>query len=231
VRVDGDFDRALSITMKVVSEDPRFYLMNSVNPFRIEGQKTSAFEIFEQLGGIIPDFVVLPVGNAGNISAYWKGFNELRKWGITRKVPRMIGVQAAGAAPIAQAYSRGEKRVIPWKDPKTVASAIRIGNPVSWRKALTAIQESKGASLAVTDEEIMAARNSLASDEGIFVEAASAAPIAALSKIKESVGRDSTVVCIATGNGLKDQESVHVEIEKAPLASDAVSLLRALVNR
>ncbi len=198
--VDGNFDAALKLVFRLVRSHSEFYLVNSVNPFRIEGQKVAAFEIFEQLGEA-PDYVVLPVGNAGNISAYWKGFKELKASGISRKLPKMIGVQAEGAAPIAEAVSRGGE-MKPWPEPNTVATAIRIGNPVSWRKALAAIAESGGTALTVSDQEILAAREELATKEGLLVEAASAAPAAALKKLK--LPKRATVVCIATGSGLKD---------------------------
>src|SRR5439155_10307324 len=163
------------------------------NPYRIEGQKTVSFEIYEQLGFIVPDYVVLPVGNAGNISAVWKGFKELGEWGITERLPRLVGVQAAGASPIANAFEKGDEMVSPVASPETAASAIRIGNPASWKKALAAIRESGGMALAVTDDQILAARRELAEREGIFVEAASAAPIAALSLMRGKIQRGATV--------------------------------------
>jgi threonine synthase len=198
--VRGNFDDALRVVFDLVKKDRRFYLVNSVNPFRIEGQKVVAFEIYEKLGRV-PDYVIAPVGNAGNLSAIWKGFRELKAWGIVRSSPRMIGVQAEGAAPLATAFM-GHRRYRPWKDPRTAASAIRIGNPVSWKKAMRAIEESGGAAATVSDEEILRAREALGREEGLLVEAASAAPIAALRKLH--IPRESTVVCIATGNGLKD---------------------------
>jgi len=198
--IQGNFDRALATVFDLVRKDDRFYLMNSVNPFRIEGQKVTAFEIYEQLGGV-PDYVVLPVGNAGNISAIWKGFKEIRSLGIADTVPRMIGVQAEGAAPLAAVVSSGTP-FTPLKEPHTIASAIRIGNPVSWKKALKAIEESGGNAIVVNDDEIIEAKGRLAQEEGLLVEAASAAPFAALVRLK--LPRDARVVCIATGNGLKD---------------------------
>ena len=198
--VDGNFDRALGTVLELVRTDSRLYLVNSLNPFRIEGQKITAFEIIEQLGDV-PDYVVLPVGNAGNISAIWKGFRELRDLGATEGAPKMVGVQAEGAAPLVAAAASG-KPLEPLRDPRTVASAIRIGNPVSWKKALRAIGESGGRALVVSDEEIMRAKERPAGDEGLLVEAASAAPFAALEKLKPP--RGASVVCIATGNGLKD---------------------------
>ena len=219
IRVDGDFDSALSITLKVAAEIKELSVMNSVNPYRIEGQKTNAYEIYEQLGFKAPDYVVLPVGNAGNISAIWKGFKELKEWGISGALPKMVGVQAAGAQPLVEAFERGRDSVIPVQ-PKTIASAINIGNPASWKKALAALRESKGMALAVADEETIAARMDLASSEGIFVEPASAVPLAALKKLKGKIDRDATVVCICTGNGLKDQESVKVNLDSTPMVAN-----------
>ena len=220
--VAGNFDAALNLVFELVKKHREFYLVNSVNPFRIEGQKVAAFEIYEQLGEV-PDYLVLPVGNAGNISAFWKGFKELKLSGISRKLPRMIGVQAEGAAPIAEAVSNGGD-VRPWPEPNTVASAIRIGNPVSWRKALNAIKESGGTALTVSDQEILDAREELATKEGLLVEAASAAAAAALPKLK--FPRRSIVACIATGNGLKDVADHKLRMDVSPVES-AESLARA----
>jgi threonine synthase len=223
--VAGNFDDALRVVFELVRMDSRFYLVNSVNPFRIEGQKVTAFEIYQQLGRV-PDYVVLPVGNAGNISAIWKGFRELRESGVTRSSPKMIGVQAEGASPLAAAVASG-KGLEPWKDPHTVASAIRIGNPVSWKKAVRAIKESGGRAVTVSDEEIMDARQRLASEEGLLVEAASAAPFAAIRKL--GFPKSSNVVCIATGSGLKDLldhgTQRHIEeVEDAAAISSAIGL-------
>jgi threonine synthase len=224
IRVSGDFDSALELMALEANKRRDLYIVNSLNPFRIEGQKTGAYEIFEQLGRKIPDYVILPVGNAGNISAYWKGFSELKKWGITDKTPKMIGVQATGASPLTQLFRRGDDNLVKWDNPETVASAIRIGNPVSWRKALAAVRESNGQFLAVTDREILQAQRDLASNEGIFVEPASATPLAAIEYLKDSFKRNSVVVSIATGNGLKDQGVVPVDSEKLPLVSDLKEL-------
>lgn len=229
IRVEGDFDAALTITLKVAVEIKELAVMNSVNPYRIEGQKTNAYEIYEQLDYKVPDYVVLPVGNAGNISAIWKGFKELREWGISNSLPRMIGVQAAGAQPIVEAFEHGRDSVIAVQ-PKTIASAINIGNPASWRKALAAIRDSKGLAMAVTDEETIAARMDLASSEGIFVEPASAVPIAALKKLIGKIEKDATVVCICTGNGLKDQESVKVQLDSTPLVANSDQLVGLLAK-
>ncbi len=224
IRVSGDFDSALELMALEANKRRDLYIVNSLNPFRIEGQKTGAYEIFEQLGRKIPDYVILPVGNAGNISAYWKGFSELKKWGITDKTPKMIGVQATGASPLTQLFRRGNDNLVKWDNPETVASAIRIGNPVSWRKALAAVRESNGQFLAVTDQEILQAQRDLASNEGIFVEPASATPLAAIEYFKDSFKKNSVVVSIATGNGLKDQGVVPVDSEKLPLVSDLKEL-------
>lgn len=225
VRTEGTFDDALEILLKSISELSEFAIMNSVNPYRLEGQKTLAFEVYEQLGFAVPDYLVLPVGNAGNISAIWKGFKELKLCGITDEVPRMVGVQAEGAAPIAKAFWKGSDTITPVQNPLTVASAIRIGRPASWKKALAALKESGGMALTASDEQIVAARKLLATREGLFVEPASAAPIAALTEIGYKLERDSLVACVATGNGLKDQESIQVDIESTPIASDAQELL------
>jgi len=207
IEVDGNFDDALRLLLGS-AHGPGPYVLNSVNPFRIEGQKTVAFEIYDQLGRV-PDNVILPVGNAGNISAAWKGFSELIGIGAINRAPRMIGVQAIGASPIVDAINKGAMAIDPIEKPETIASAIRIGRPASWRKALTAIKESGGTAVAVDDKEIIRAQSMLATLEGIFVEPASAAPVAALRPLiqKGVIARDESTVCIATGHGLKDPES------------------------
>ncbi len=225
VRMKGNFDSALKSVTRLVSENKGFYLMNSVNPFRIEGQKTVAFEIYEQLGREVPDYVVLPVGNAGNISAIWKGFRELKEWGISDKTPKMIGVQAEGASPIVNALANDSDTIVPVDKPETIASAIMIGNPVSWKKAIRAIRESGGFAVSVRDSDIVEARMHLATKEGIFVEMASAAPIAAVKMLKDRMQNDDLVVCIATGNGLKDQELVKFDPSSFPLVEDVNSIL------
>jgi len=151
----------------------------------------------------------LPVGNAGNITAYWKGFRELKALGLVEKLPKMVGVQAAGASPIAKAFAANRATIEPVKDPETVATAIRIGNPVNWKRALNALRGSNGTALTVTDDEIIKAQKLLARKEGIFIEPASAASIAGLKKLVENgeVDVDETIVCIATGHGLKDPEA------------------------
>ena len=204
IQVHGSFDKAFDVTTRAVRESDDLYILNSINPYRIEGQKTAAFEVFEQLGDV-PDYLVLPVGNAGNISAYWKGFSELRDWGIVRRAPKMIGVQAEGAAPLAEASLSGKESLHRWKKPETVASAIRIGSPVSWRKALKTVRESGGKIITVPDSEILRARRELATKEGTFVENASASPIAGLRSLGAEIPRDSKVVCVLTGHGLKEK--------------------------
>jgi threonine synthase len=220
VQVRGNFDRALEIVRQLCS-DYRVYLLNSVNPFRLEGQKTIAFEIVDQLGGEVPDCVVVPVGNAGNISAIWKGFEELVQLGLADRAPRMIGVQAEGAAPIVEALRRSGRQLVPVSEPETVASAVRIGSPVNWRKAVDAIERSRGMAEKVSDREILEAQSLLARAEGLFVEPAGAVPLAGLRKLVDSgsIGRDEVVVCVATGHGLKDVQAV-ADSFKAPVEVD-----------
>lgn len=212
-RVKGDFDEAMKAVVQLTERRKGFYLMNSLNPFRLEGQKTLAFEVCDQLKGNAPDTLVLPVGNGGNISAIWKGFNEFQALGITKTKPRMIGVQGEKAAPIARAVKRKQNKIRPVTNPRTIASAIRIGSPVNWTKVLTAIKESNGTAETVSDKEILAAQRDLASKEGIFVEPASAASVAGLRKSREAgeIDTSDTVVCVTTGHGLKDPSIVdHV---------------------
>ncbi len=219
IGIKGNFDDALRI-VRQVCEKEGIYLLNSVNPFRLEGQKTIAYEIADEIG--VPDRVVLPVGNAGNISAIYKGFKELYKLGLTDSIPKMTGIQAEGAAPVYRAFVNGNDDIEPVTNPETVATAIRIGNPVNARKALKAIYESKGFAEVVSDEEIIEAQKFLASKEGIGVEPASAASVAGLKKLVEKgvVEKDETVVCITTGNLLKDPETV-VRVCGEPLLVDA----------
>ncbi|RLI06404.1 threonine synthase [Candidatus Bathyarchaeota archaeon] len=205
IQIRGNFDEALRIVRKICHSHP-IYLLNSLNPFRLEGQKTAAFEIRDQLDGRIPDKIVVPVGNAGNISALWKGFVELRELGLTDKAPQMIGIQAEGAAPIADSLKKKLRRVRFVDNPETVATAIRIGSPVNWKKAVRAVKESQGLVEKVSDAEILEAQKLLAQQEGLFVEPASAASIAGLIKLTRMgvIGKDELVVCILTGHGLKD---------------------------
>jgi len=196
--IKGNFDEALEMVREVGQEDG-IALVNSVNPYRLEGQKTIAFEVIDQLDKV-PDVFALPVGNAGNISAAWKGFSEYAEKKGTKR-PTLLGVQAAGSAPIVN------NQVI--ENPETIATAIRIGNPASWNLALKALDESNGTILAATDEEILEAYQLLASTEGIFAEPASCASIAGIKKQVEngSLKKGSTVVAILTGNGLKDPDT------------------------
>jgi threonine synthase len=200
IQIDGNFDDCLELARKLTTDFPTIALVNSVNPYRIEGQKTAAFEIVDALG-TAPDVHALPVGNAGNITAYWKGYTEYHRDGLSDRLPRMLGTQAAGAAPLVL----GE----PVKNPETIATAIRIGAPASWTSAVEAQQQSNGRFLAATDEEILAAYHLIARSEGVFVEPASAASVAGLLKSVEDgwVARGSTVVCTVTGNGLKDPDT------------------------
>ncbi len=198
VAIDGDFDAALSIVRALAEQDDHpVTLVNSVNPDRLEGQKTAAFEVCDDLGRA-PDVVALPVGNAGNIAAYWAGFSDYARAGMVDRRPRMFGFQAAGAAPLVLGH--------PVERPETVATAIRIGNPASWAKAVAARDESGGRIEAVTDDEILAAQRDLARLEGLFCEPASAASLAGIARLaaERAIDPAATVVCILTGNGLKD---------------------------
>lgn len=199
VPIRGNFDRALEV-VRALAQTPGFAVVNSINPDRIEGQKTAAFEVAEQLQGI-PSRVFLPVGNAGNITAYWRGFNELRARRGT-PLPRMHGAQASGAAPIVKGH--------PVKRPRTIASAIRIGNPASWAAALVARDESGGSIEAVTDDEILGAQRRLAREEGLLAEPASGAGLALLTRMAQAgqLRRDERIVCVLTGQGLKDPHAL-----------------------
>ena len=220
--LQGNFDVALDIAREISSRHP-VAMVNSINPHRIEGQKTAAFEIVDALGDA-PDLLFIPVGNAGNITAYWRGFVEYFQAERAARKPRMMGWQAAGAAPIV----RGE----PVENPETVASAIRIGNPAGWKGALAAREESGGAIDSVTDDEILAAYRLLAQEEGIFAEPASAAAVAGLLKAGPELGlADKTVVCVITGHGLKDPEtalSIRAEMTDVPAELEAVEQAMAL---
>ncbi len=200
VMVDGNFDDALRL-VRELSELHPVTLVNSVNPYRLQGQKTAAFEVCDSLGDA-PDILAIPVGNAGNISAYWMGFKEYHQRGKSSKLPRMVGFEAEGAAPIV----RGEVVT----RPETIATAIRIGNPASWKLAVAARDESGGLIDSVSDQEILEAYQLLSSKEGVFVEPASAASVAGLRKLVSQGKldlRDSRVVCVLTGNGLKDPDT------------------------
>ncbi len=208
IQIRENFDRALEIVRELGEHKP-VTVVNSINPYRIEGQKTGAFEIVDQLGDA-PDYNFIPVGNAGNITAYWRGYNEYFKAGYSTKRPKMMGAQAAGAAPIVEGH--------PILKPETVATAIRIGNPASWAGAIEAKESSGGDIFAVTDAEILEAYRLLARQESVFCEPASAASVAGL--LKQGVEPGSTVVCVLTGNGLKDPDTAISQIE-VPTAVDA----------
>ena len=200
IQIDGNFDDCLELARKLTADYPTISLVNSVNPVRIEGQKTAAFEIVDALG-TAPDVHALPVGNAGNITAYWRGYTEYYRDGLTDKLPQMLGTQAAGAAPLVLGK--------PVSKPETLATAIRIGSPASWDGAMAAREESGGTFLAATDDELLAAYRLVARDEGVFVEPASAASVAGLLKAVADgwVRSGSTVVCTVTGHGLKDPDT------------------------
>jgi len=207
VQIQGNFDNALDLVRRITAKHP-IALVNSINPYRIEGQKTGAFEIVDDFDGWAPDFHVLPVGNAGNISAYWKGYKEYYAKGKSKGLPRMLGFQAAGAAPIVLGH--------PVEDPQTFATAIRIGNPASWKTAVAARDESRGAIGMVTDHQIKEAYRLLASLEGVFAEPASAAGVAGLIKLAKNGYFDQVeplhgdrvrIAVVLTGHGLKDPDS------------------------
>jgi threonine synthase len=195
--IKGNFDDALDIVRDMADRYP-ITLVNSVNPYRLQGQKTAAFELVDALGDA-PDWLCIPVGNGGNITAYWMGFKEYHQHGKCKNLPQMMGFQAAGSAPLVSGV-----RV---KNPETLATAIRIGNPVNWENAVAAKNASNGEFNSVTDEEIVAAYRWLGSKEGIFCEPASAASVAGLLKVKDRVPANATVVCVLTGNGLKDPDT------------------------
>ena len=223
LQVKGNFDDCLTLA-KQLSENYPVALVNSVNPFRIEGQKTAAFEVIDLLGHA-PDIHVLPVGNAGNITAYWKGYQEYKKALISRSLPMMWGFQAAGAAPIVK------NKIV--KNPETIATAIRIGNPASWKQAIAARDESKGRIGKVTDEQILQAYHLLAEKEGVFVEPSSAAGVAGLiqAKANNDLPSGKVIVITVTGNGLKDpqwalegaKETVKISVN-ADAAAEALGL-------
>ncbi|HEX9896670.1 MAG TPA: threonine synthase [Dehalococcoidales bacterium] len=221
VQIDGNFDQALQIVRKLTKAHP-VTLVNSVNPYRIEGQKTAAFEIVDMLGNA-PDFLFIPVGNAGNITAYWKGFVEYHKLGKAKQLPKMMGFQAEGAAPIVRGH------IV--EQPQTIATAIRIGNPASWQKAVAARDESGGIIDMVSDTEILNAYHLMATKEGVFGEPASAASFAGLLKMSRQ-GHDFSnkrIVCIVTGTGLKDSDIALKDVGQftkiSPLLEDVERVL------
>ena len=221
--VDAGFDGALALVRRFTESSP-VVLVNSVNPYRLEGQKTAAFEIVDELGDA-PDYLFIPVGNAGNITAYWRGFFQYHDLGKAEGTPRMMGFQAAGAAPIVHGA--------PVANPTTVASAIRIGNPASWQTAETARDESGGVIDLVTDDEIMEAYQLLATQEGVFCEPASAASYAGLVKMyRQGLNLEGrTAVCVITGTGLKDRETAVTYSKTQPIeiAADLKELETAVM--
>jgi threonine synthase len=208
LQVRGNFDQALAIVRQLGEKAP-VTVVNSTNPFRLEGQKTASFEIVDALGDA-PDYHCIPVGNAGNITAYWKGYREYQDAGRVSRLPKMVGFQAAGAAPLVLGH--------PVENPETIATAIRIGNPASWYGATAAASESGGGIHAVTDEQILEAYRFLAANESVFCEPASAASVAGLFSV--GVPEGSTVVCVLTGHGLKDPDRAIAEVA-VPSAVDA----------
>lgn len=229
VAIDGNFDNALQI-VRELGESGDFVIVNSINPDRIAGQKTAAFEIVDEMGDA-PDFHLLPVGNAGNITAYWAGYREYLAQGRSTRLPAMLGFQAADAAPIFH------NRVI--EEPQTIASAIRIGNPASWKQARAVLAESHGAVDVVTDEEIVAAQSWLARHEGLFVEPASAAPIAGFLKCCDSretshsfqrIAEASRIVCTVTGHGLKDPDAITSRMEQLKAVAATMKDVRGAIG-
>lgn len=218
--IKGNFDKALELVKEITEKYP-ITLVNSLNPYRIEGQKTASFEICDFLGDA-PDFQVMPVGNAGNITAYWKGYKEYRANNKISVLPKMLGFQAAGAAPIVKGR--------PIKNPKTIATAIRIGNPASWKQAELARDESKGMIDMVSDAQILYAYKLLAAKEGVFVEPASAAAVAGLLKLNKNGyfkdnGRRQRIVCILTGHGLKDPDRAIACVKKPKLVKPDLKII------
>ena len=221
LNIRGNFDEALKL-VRTLCDEYGFYLLNSINPFRLEGQKTIAFEIADELGWEVPDRIILPVGNAGNISAIYKGFKELKELGIIDAIPKMTGIQAEGSRPVVDAIDRGLAEIVPEANPETIATAIRIGDPVNAAKALRAIRESGGLAISVSDEEIVQAQRDLASVEGIGVEPASATSVAGMRKLVAEglIDTDERIVCITTGHILKDPTEV-VDVCEKPIEVDA----------
>jgi threonine synthase len=229
ISIRGNFDRALEMVYELCLSHG-LYLLNSINPYRLEGQKTIGFEAVDQLGGV-PDRFVLPVGNAGNISAVYKGLLELQELGFIDALPMMTGIQAAGSMPVVKAIRENLPEVIPEPHPETVATAIRIGAPVNAEKALAAIRKTGGCAESVTDEEILAMQRDLARKEGIGVEPASAASVAGVKKLVESgvIDRSERIVCVVTGHLLKDPDTVIRQCEPpTEIDADLPSLISAL---
>jgi len=220
IEVSGGFDSALENAIQLYRNKRTLYPLNSYNPWRLEGQKTLSFEVFEDIG--VPDYVFVPVGNGGNIYAIWKGFKELEISGLSSGIPRMFGVQAKDASPIVRAIENNLSELRFIESPQTIASAIRIGKPVNWKKTIKAITDSHGGAISVSDEEILKAQVELARVEGVGVEPASAASFAGYKKLMKEgkIDQNSKVVCVLTGHALKDpetiiQESIKIESQFA----------------
>jgi threonine synthase len=222
VAIDGNFDEALAC-VRELAEEPGFALVNSVNPYRIEGQKTAAFEVCEDLGDA-PEWLCIPVGNAGNITAWWRGFRQWKDLGRSARLPRLLGVQAAGAAPLVDGA--------PVARPETVATAIRIGRPARGDEALAAIDESDGKMLKRTDGEILAAYDLIASHAGVFCEPASAITVAGLRHALETglIEPGATVTCVLTGHGLKDPETASLRVQPLVSCSADTNAIRAAIG-
>lgn len=231
--VNGNFDEALEAVTALALEK-HLYLLNSINPYRLEGQKSIGFEIVHELGWKSPDRIILPVGNAGNISAIWKGVTEFYKAGFIDSLPMMTGIQAEGASPIVNAFRKNTMDLVPTENPETIATAIRIGAPVSSIKALRAIYDSNGFAETVTDDEILEAQKELARKEGIGVEPASATSIAGLKKLVAEgiIDKGEQVVCIVTGHLLKDPNTaINACIEPIEIDADVDALKKVLLNK
>ncbi len=231
VSVKGNFDQALDMVMKS-SAELGLYVLNSVNPFRIEGQKTAAYEVCDQLGGKPPEHLYIPVGNGGNSAAYWKGFAEYESLSVTNAHPTIRGIQAEGAAPVAKMLATGASELVPVQKPDTVATAIRIGNPANWKKTVRALKESGGGARTVTDKEILEAQKAMAKKEGIFAEPAGAAAFAGLLKDLDEglVDKSSLIVCVSTGHGLKDPDVAVANSTKPKTIEAKLDALRNLLE-
>ncbi|TFG55316.1 MAG: threonine synthase [Methanomassiliicoccus sp.] len=231
VTVDGNFDDALRV-VKELAHSGDLYMLNSVNPFRPEGQKSLAFEILDQLDFKMPDRIVYPVGNAANIWAAYKALKEWQQLGWIDELPMLTGVQAGGSAPLVMSFAHGQDDFIPVKDPETIATAIRIGNPASGKKALRAVYDTGGVMTAVSDREIIDAQFLLGRMEGVGVEPASAASIAGVKKLMDEgkIGRKEKVVCVCTGHVLKDPDTVIANCGKVLKASATAEDVRRVIS-
>ncbi|WP_413828681.1 threonine synthase [Methanobrevibacter sp. UBA412] len=233
VSIDGNFDEALK-AMTQLAEEKYLYLLNSINPYRLEGQKTIGYEVVDHLGWESPDRIVLPVGNAGNISAIWKGVSEFHEAGFIDDLPMMTGIQAEGACPIVNAFNQHTMKMTPVENPETVATAIRIGAPVSSIKALHAIYDSNGFAQTVSDDEILAAQLELARKEGVGVEPASAASIAGVKRLvnEGEIDKGEKVVCIVTGHLLKDPNTaINACTKPKEVSADLNKIKELLLNK